>query len=174
MKTKPWLLLLLVIGPMLLAACLLVACASGSAGPNENCAESYNDDETILARICTDKVVYDFGEPVYITFTLTSISDHQPLALDGDDGPALDIRVRGEHWSDGQELTPELTHVTLEPGESRTLNWVWPTPQTDLEALKHDALPDAPTLGISARGIVARRPGAPEGVIKASVAYRVP
>ena len=125
MKTKPWLLLLLALALALLAAC----------GPRKNCAESYDDRKTNLARICTNKKEYDFGEPIYITFTVTNVSD-EPLVLNGGEKAAIDIRVQGEHWSDGRELAPELTRVTLEPGESRTLEWVWPTARTDLEPLK--------------------------------------
>lgn len=161
MKTRPWLLLLL-------ALTLLAAC-----GPKENCAEAHNDDRTYRLHICTDKEKYDFGAPISITFTVTNISD-EPLTLDGGDEPAMDIYVEGEHWSDEQGLTLDLTHVTLEPGKSRTLSWVWPTPRTDLKEISFppDAFPPDASIGVD--GIVIPRPGASSRTVWVDVYYRRP
>lgn len=143
MKRKIYLLCLLFLVPTFLAAC----------GTRENCEVAHNDDRTYELHICIEKRKYDFPEPIHITFTVTNISD-QPLTLDGGDKPALDIRVEGEHWSDGRELTSELTRVTLEPGESRVLNWVWPTSQTDLEELGRGFSPGPGMLSIGVDGIM--------------------
>ena len=157
MKTKPWLLLLLALALALLTTC----------GPKQNCAESHDPRNTRTLRICTDKKKYDFGEPVHITFTVTNISD-ETLEFDGGDKPVIDIGIAQEYWSDGQELTPELTRVTLEPGESRTIELVWPTPRTDLEALSGYG-----ALHISVGGYVRPFPGT-DRVVGVDVHYRSP
>jgi len=140
----------------LLAACLLTAC-----GPKENCAEAHNDDRTYRLGICTDKRKYDFGEPIHITFTVTNISDGT-LKFDGGDKPALDIGIAQRYWSDGRELTPDLTQVTLEPGESRTIELVWPTPGTDLEEISFP--PEGGLTSIGVQGIVRPFPGTDRAV----------
>ncbi len=172
MKGKTWLLLIVVLASALLAVCLLVACG-GSAEPEENCAEGHDPRNTRTLRICTDKVVYDFGEPVYITFTVTNVSD-QSLTWDSGDRAAMDICVRDECWSDEQELTPDLTRVTLEPGESRTLEWVWPTVNTDLKALERTFPPDTSTFGTFATGSGIPRPGASPRSVWVPITYRRP
>ena len=153
-----------------LALALLTTC-----GPKQNCAESHNDDRTRRSRICTNKKKYDFGEPIYITFTVTNVSD-EPLVLNGGEKAAIDIRVQGEHWSDKQELTPETTRVTLEPGESRTIQWVWPTHDTDLEAVKRGfaGAPEAGLVGICMFGVVRPLPWYGRGVVGVYAYYRYP
>jgi hypothetical protein len=147
-KGKYWLLLILAF-----ALALLVAC-----GMQENCAEAHNDDRTYRLHVCTDREKYDFGETVYITFTVTNVSD-QPVTLNGGDEPAIDIWVTRDQWSNGRELTLDLTRVTLELGESRTIEFSWPTPPTDL-----DSLTGYGALTIGARGVVMPWPGADRSV----------
>lgn len=148
MKGKYRLLLILA-----LALALLVAC-----GLQENCAEAHNDDRTYRLYVCTDKKKYDFGETVYSTFAVTNVSD-QPVTLNGGDEPAIDIGITRDQWSDDRELTPDLTRVTLEPGESRTIEFAWPTVHTDL-----DSLTGYVTLTIGARGVAMPWPGADRSV----------
>ena len=167
MKIKRYLpeicVLLIVLASVLLAAC----------GPRENCAQSHDPRNTRTLRICIDKKKYNFGEPIHITFTVTNISD-EPFTLDGGDEPAIDIRVEGEHWSDGRELTSELTRVTLEPDESRVLNWVWPTSQTDLEELGRGFSPGPGMLSIAVSGTVKPLPRASRGAALVDAYYRKP
>ena len=160
MNRNNWLLVILVL--VLLAAC----------GPRENCMAGHDPLSTHQMRICADKEKYDFGAPIHVTFTVTNISD-QPLVLDGGDEAAIDINVKGEHWSSERELTPDLTRVTLDPGESRTLEWVWPTPQTDLEALRV-SFGEPGVLSIPVGGLVIPRPGASPGGVWVSAYYRRP
>jgi hypothetical protein len=148
-----------------LALPLLSACE-----PRENCAQAYND-RTYRLRICTDKREYDFGAPISITFTVTNFSD-ETLVLNGGGKPAMDIRVEDEYWSDEQEMTPELTRITLPPDGSHTITWVWPTSRTDLEALGHD-FGELRLITISVFGIEFPIPGA-EGLIGLLVYYRAP
>jgi hypothetical protein len=163
MRRKIYLLCLLFLVPTFLAAC----------GPRENCAQSHDPRNTRTLRICIDKEKYDFPEPIHITFTVTNISD-ETIEFNGGDKPALDIRVEGEHWSDGRELTPELTRVTLEPGESRVLNWVWPTSQTDLEELGRGFSPGPGMLSIGVDGIVIPQPNASRRAVLVYAYYRYP
>lgn len=140
------------------AVLLLTACDQSK----ENCEQKDGPEHTWQAKICTDDDRYDFGEPIRITLTVANVSN-QPLTLEGGDRPALDIRVQGQNWSDGKELTPDLTRVSLEPGESRTLEWVWPTPATDLEALE-GLLVEQSQLSIGVYGLLATGSGPPETV----------
>lgn len=39
--------------------------------------------------------------------------------------PAEDKALPGLRWSDGKELTPELTRLELKPGESKTIELTW-------------------------------------------------
>lgn len=160
MKANPRLLLLLALALTLLGAC----------GLRKNCEVIHDPRRTRTLRICTDKKKYDFGEPIHITFTVTNLSD-ETLEFNGGDKAALDIRVEGEHWSDGRELTPELTRMTLEPDESRALNWVWPTPGTDLKKVN----PPPPEWGLTSIyvfGLVTPRPGASRSAVGVTAYYR--
>lgn len=161
MKEKSRLLLLLALALALLTAC----------GTRENCAVSHDPGRTRAFRICTDKRKYDFGEPIHITFTVTNISD-ETLEWNGGDEPAMDIRITPEHWSDEQELVPELTRMTLEPDESRTIKWVWPTPGTDLSEIGFP--PEGGSTGISVFGTVRPLPGTEDGAVGVHAYYRRP
>ncbi len=166
MNKKTWL-LVVTLAPVCLTACLLAA-----GEPRENCAESHDPRNTRTLQICTDKSEYDFGEPIYITFTVTNISD-EPLVWNGGDEPAVDIHVEGEYWSDEQELIIELTQVTLQPGESHTIEWTWPTSQTDLEPLANDFLEEE-LLSIHIFGTEISHPGASGGAVWVKSYYRRP
>ena len=161
MKRILHLLLLLVSVPMLLSAC----------GPRKNCAESHDPRNTRTLQICTDKKSYDFGEPVHITFTVTNIST-ETLEFNGGDKAVIDIRIAPEQWSDERELTPAPTQMTLEPDESRTIEWVWPTPEVDIQEFRGH-FPEFGPLTFQAFGIVRPRPGTRRSVWM-SIAYRRP
>ncbi|MCP4536057.1 MAG: hypothetical protein GY832_02825 [Chloroflexi bacterium] len=170
MKKKNCLSLLLIpaIPLFLILLTILALWLSDLLGLSKNCDVAHNDRKTYASQICTDKKKYDFGEPIHITFTVTNISD-ETLDFNGGDKPALDILVEGERWLDERELTSELAHVTLEPGESHILNWVWPTPQTDLEPFKSYPVPS-----IFVFGTEISHPGALEGDVWVQSYYRNP
>ncbi len=172
MNKKTWL-RLIILAPALLISCLLTTCNGSRAEPEENCAEGYNDDKTYLSRICVDKAVYDFGEPVHISFVVTNVSD-QPLTWDGGDSAAMDICVRDECWSDEQELALKLTYLTLEPNKSHIVEWVWPTTNTDLKALERHFPPDTSTFGPLVTGSSIPRPGASPRSIWTPIVYHRP
>ncbi len=161
MKRILHLLLLLVSVPMLLSAC----------GWRKNCEVAHNDDRTYTLRICTDKKSYDFGEPVHITFTVTNIST-ETLEWDGGDKPVMDIEAGNAQWSEGQQLTPALTRMTLKPDKSRTIELTWPTPKIDIQEFRGH-FPELGPLRFFAWGIVRSRPGT-RGSVWVSIAYRRP
>ncbi len=111
MNRKTWL-PVIILAPVFLTACFLAAC-----GPKENCAQSHDPRNTRTLWICINGEKYDFAEPIHITFTVTNISD-DPLTLDDGDKPAIDIRVEGEHWSDGRELTPRTNSRNARAGRT--------------------------------------------------------
>ncbi len=167
MNKKTWL-LVIALAPVFLTACLL------ASEPRENCAESHDPRNTRTLRICTDndfRDMYEFGDPVHITFTVTNISDER-LVLDGGDKPALDICIRRECWSDRQELTPKLTRVTLKPGESRILTWTWPTTDTDWDAMTGAS--ELTFWSFHVNGVAIHLPGASERVVWVIFNYNMP
>jgi len=128
------------------------------------CAGGLRSAGDLAMQICTDKTGdYQYGETIHVRWMITNVSEER-VVFDGGDEAAMDIRIAGERWSDGQELTPELTRLVLEPGESHMIEWDWPTPQTDLDALLEELAWEDPIKGdtvalINVHGDYMRRPG---------------
>ncbi len=95
-------------------------------------------------KMCTNKKEYQFGEPVYITFTITNIRDdpaqpnYGPVEFGNGTDPVMDICDDELYacWSNNQTLTDDDKHFTLEPGESHTLMWTMPTSPEYLDHLE--------------------------------------
>lgn len=149
-KCIVWLLLLV----LLLIAGVAAGCKH--AEPEENCVATRDGDEELEFQICTDKTEYQYDEIVYVRFTATNISD-KSMEFDGGSEAAMDILERDVRWSDGQEITLELTQLVLAPGESRTIEWTWPPSQAYLDEWLGKRLHRSLLVSFSAR--LTRRPG---------------
>lgn len=70
-------------------------------------------------------------QPNDIVHLRATVANHgsQTEVVDLKDKPVLDIEIgltdRQLRWSDGKELTPELTHFELKPGDSKTIEMDW-------------------------------------------------
>jgi hypothetical protein len=155
---------------LLLALLLIAGMATGcrSAGPKENCAGGITADGEQEFQLCTDKAEYQYGEAVHIRFTITNLSE-QPLEYNGGSEAVMEICEREVCQSDEQELTPELTRLVLEPGESRTIEWTWPPSKAYLD----EWLGKAPygSLPILFRGTHMLRPGTRSGAVTIEILY---
>ncbi len=61
------------------------------------------------------------GETVTIRASVTNKGTHL-FVIEVADQPVLDIVLLGQRrWSDGKQLTSELTHLELKPGESKSI-----------------------------------------------------
>ena len=154
---------------VLVLACVLIS------WPKEHCAEDHDPGYTLPAKICTDKETYDCGEPTRITFTITNVSG-EDIVLDGGREPALDLIVYFDneeiHWSDGQDHTSDLTVVTLAPGETRTISWVWPVSEAEWEALGCADRATWDLLHATVAGTVRPLPGASRRGPQVNIRYR--
>ncbi len=70
------------------------------------------------------------GDTVKLRATLTNNSPKAQV-FDVPDQPVLDIwiliPIGTVRWSDGQPLTPALTHLELQPGQSKSIEMDWST-----------------------------------------------
>ena len=73
------------------------------------------------------------GETVHLRATATNRGT-EPFAVDLHDQPVLDLWVSGrvegkptilQRWSDGKPLTPDITGLALQPGQSKTIEMDW-------------------------------------------------
>jgi len=119
--------------------------------PTENklsgrCAGEQRSAGDLELQLCTDKRKYQFGETVQIQWQIRNISN-KVLTLDGGEDSAMDIyaanwlpaseegeadRYVEEHWSDTHAYE---TQIQLEPGETYSIEWQWPTAHTNLAAV---------------------------------------
>lgn len=64
------------------------------------------------------------GDTVHLRATATN-RGNRTWTVDTKDEPVLDIITSSDgkpvRWSDGKSLTPDLTHLELKPGESKTI-----------------------------------------------------
>ncbi len=108
-------------------------CDSGKEIRPGNLATGAPQADATMATLCTDKAQYEQGDTVHITFTVKNLLDEQ-IVLDGGQQLVMDICI----WQDqcvasSQPAEAQLTRLVLEPGQSHTLSWNWPTPESDLQ-----------------------------------------
>ena len=87
----------------------------------------------ILTEMWGSKDCVVAGETVHLRATATNRGT-EPFAVDLHDQPVLDIWVSGlvegkgailQRWSEGKPLTPDVTGLALNPGQSKTLEMDW-------------------------------------------------
>jgi len=146
---------------------VLTACGGGEK--KSYCEESQDPSGALQLRICTDGFRYDFAEPVHILFTVTNISD-AAVTLDGGEGPAVDIRVENDLWSAAGDA---VTVLTLEPQQTHTIEWVWPTAGTDLDAITQNLGQGPAEITIGVKGL-AFTPAGARASVPINAYYRYP
>jgi hypothetical protein len=108
-------------------------CKSGTEIRSGNLATGRKQADAITAKLCTDKTDYNNGDIVHITFTVKNLLDEQ-IVLDGGQQPVMDICVGAAPClSHYQSAIAQLTRLVLEPGQSHTIQWDWPTPGVDMD-----------------------------------------
>jgi len=138
MNTKKMItgLLLLASLTLLLSACSLFSgpnCDSGIEDRSGNLATGRKQAHAIIATLCTDRTDYNKGDTVHITFTVKNLLDEQ-IVLDGGQRPVMDICISAAPClSHYQPEIAQLTRLALEPGQSHTIQWDWPTPGVDMD-----------------------------------------
>lgn len=82
----------------------------------------------LALNLWTSRYGLSVGESVDIRFTVENIRE-KTRVIELADRPVMDISISFDdvpiRWSDGREITPELTRLVLEPGESKTLEMTW-------------------------------------------------
>ncbi len=129
---KLFLFLLLGCLVLLLNACSFSQCVSGIERQPGNAFTGEKGKDATIATFCTDKQQYNKGDIVHITLTVKNGLDRQ-IVLDGDQQPVMEIctwRTK-QCLSQRQPSEARLTRLVLEPGQSHTIQWDWPTPEVD-------------------------------------------
>jgi len=141
MNTKKMitLLLLLVSLTLLLNGCSLFSgpnCDSGTERRPGDLVTGQKPADATIATLCTDRTDYNKGDTVHMTFTVKNALDEQIVLGDGQ-RPVMDMCVeQNQCLSHSQSEVAQLTRLVLEPGQSHTIQWDWPTPDVNLpEAL---------------------------------------
>jgi hypothetical protein len=130
---KQFLFLLLDCLVFLLNACSS-QCVSGEETQPANFITGQQQGIATIGTFCTDKRQYDKGDTVHITLTVKNGLDKQ-IVLGGGQQPVMDIcdwRTK-QCLSQAQPAVAGLTRLVLEPGQSHTIQWNWPTPEVDVK-----------------------------------------
>ena len=117
---------------LLLSACS--KCVSGQEIKSDNFITGEKGGVATIATFCTDKEQYNKGDTAHITLTVKNALNKQ-IILDGGQQPVMEIctwRTK-QCLSQGQPPEAKLTRLILEPSQSYTLKWDWPTPEIDVK-----------------------------------------
>lgn len=87
------------------------------------------DEKTLRLSLTTRKPVYTQGEPVELFLTVTNIAE-QPVTLSFASAKQYDFVIKHKdhelwRWSNGQMFAMILTHLVLNPKESRRFQAIW-------------------------------------------------
>ncbi len=118
----------LIVTALMLVMFPLMGCLHGSASAT-------GVDGNLVITIWTSGTCVQPGDTVNLRAT---VSNHGSITetMDVKDQPVLDIFIfrpgipssYAVHWSDSKPLTPDLTHLELKPGESKTIEMDWVAP----------------------------------------------
>ena len=123
---------------------LIMALLLASCRPVKPVSYTARSGDGILIEMWGSKDCVVAGETVHLRATATN-EDPEPFAVDLRDQPVLDIWVSGlveakgailQRWSDGKPLTPDVTGLALQPGQSKTLEMDW-IPATSVYGAAH-------------------------------------
>lgn len=109
---------------------LIVSCIPSKVVPTRT---AYARVGGLTLNLWTSRYGLSVGESVDIRLTVENIRE-KTRVIELADRPVIDISIGfstmgGDHvrirWSDGREMTSELTRLVLQPGESKTLEMTW-------------------------------------------------
>jgi len=113
------------VGILLLTACV--------GWPSPQAGATGLDDLTLILWVSHRSA--NVGQPVTIRFTVRNDGKERTTVYERTGKPVMDIIVGTAptrpgapprpRWSDGKELTSELTRLELKPGESRVIEMIW-------------------------------------------------
>jgi hypothetical protein len=117
---------------VVLSACSGPNCDSGTERKSGNLVTEEKGRDATIGTLCVDKAEYNTGDTVHMTFTVKNALDEQIVLGDGQQ-PVMNIcPAQHQCLSQYQPDVAQLTHLVLEPGQSKTIQWDWPTaPQVD-------------------------------------------
>ena len=120
---------------VVLTACSGPVCDSGTEKKPGNIDTGGIEKDATIRTLGVDKAEYQTGDTVHMTFTVKNALDEQ-IALDGGQRPVMDIcPAQHQCVSQYQSEVAQLTRLVLEPGQSHTIQWDWPTtPQVNPQA----------------------------------------
>ena len=131
-KTIASLLMFLTLAVWLTACSSGPVCDSGTEKKPGNIDTGGIEKDATIGTLCVDKAEYKTGDTVHMTFTVKNALDEQ-IVLDGGQPPVMDIcPAQHQCLSQYQTDVAQLTRLVLEPGQSHTIQWDWPTPEVDL------------------------------------------
>lgn len=113
---------------LLLGACSSgPVCDSGTERKSGNLVTGEKGKDATIGTLCVDKAEYKTGDTVHMTFAVKNALDEQ-IVLDGGQRPVMDIcPEHNQCLSQYQPDVAQLTRLVLEPGQSQTIEWNWPT-----------------------------------------------
>lgn len=127
-KTIASMLLLLAL-IVVLSACSGPVCASDKEVRPGNFLTGQKQADATIATLCVDKAEYSTGDTVHMTFTVKNALDEQITLGDGQQ-PVMDIcPAQHQCLSQYQPDVAQMTQLVLEPSQSKTIQWDWPTTQ---------------------------------------------
>ncbi len=104
---------------------ILALCGSLKSGGARGVVQAAVAANEIAITVATDKVMYDYGDPVQVAVTVQNITDHTVTLSWPDTCQARYMINGGWHTTACLEI---LTSLTLGAGQSYT--WAWSHPET--------------------------------------------
>ena len=110
------------------ASCILIEAWTSASQAH---AEHY--DKIIRLSLTSSKPAYSNGEPVELSLTVTNVTK-EPVTLTFRSAKQYDFLIKKDgqelwRWSEGKMFAMVLTHLKLNPEETKIFRVVWP--QTD-------------------------------------------
>jgi hypothetical protein len=113
---------------ILIALTLLLSGCYGPVSTTSGVGIGESSSDFIIVEMWASTSCAQPGDTVHLRATATNTSNRVTWTVDMKDEPVFDITAP-IRWSAGKPLTPDLTHLELKPGESKSIEMDYVVPK---------------------------------------------